>query len=130
MKETMIRRRTLMFCEQLSLPSFQVIVINADVGCVRCQDRVSQIVSKMTGIEEYVVDLKKKLVMARGDFRPRLVSLSHRQQVKDVISQTTPSQNAKRLLRPLNLFFRSIFSLCLRPSTHYKNSLTCYKALH
>ncbi|XP_010516777.1 PREDICTED: uncharacterized protein LOC104792342 [Camelina sativa] len=116
MKETMMRRRTLMFCEQLSLPSFQVIVINADVGCIRCQDRVSQIVSKMTGIEEYMVDLKKKLVMARGAFRPRLVSLSH-QQVKDVVSQTTTPQNAKHLLRPLNLFFRSIFSLCLRPST-------------
>ncbi|XP_010505093.1 PREDICTED: uncharacterized protein LOC104781981 [Camelina sativa] len=116
MKETMMRRRTLMFCEQLSLPSFQVIVIYADVGCVRCQDRVSQIISKMTGIDEYVVDLKKKMVMARGDFRPRLVSLSsHQQQVKDVVSQTTP-QNAKRLFRPINLFFRSIFSLCLRPS--------------
>ncbi|KAG7573743.1 Heavy metal-associated domain superfamily [Arabidopsis suecica] len=115
MKEPMMRRRTLMLCEQLSLPSFQVIEINADVGCVCCQDRVSKIVSKMTGIEEYVVDLKKKLVMARGDFRPRLVS-SHQQQVKDVVSQT-PCQSAKRLLRPLNLFLRSIFSLCLRPCT-------------
>jgi len=28
---------------------FQVIEINADVGCVACQDRVSKIVSKMTG---------------------------------------------------------------------------------
>ncbi|ANM63298.1 Heavy metal transport/detoxification superfamily protein [Arabidopsis thaliana] len=93
---------------------FQVIEINADVGCVACQDRVSKIVSKMTGIEEYVVDLKKKLVMARGDFRPRLVS--SQQQVKDVVSQT-PSQNAKRLLRPLKIFLRSIFSLCLRPTT-------------
>ncbi|CAH8264848.1 unnamed protein product [Arabidopsis lyrata] len=115
MKEPMMRRRTLMICEKLSLPSFQVIEINADVGCVCCQDRVSRIVSKMTGIEEYVVDLKKKLVMARGDFKPRLVS-SHQQQVKDVVSQT-PSQNAKRLLRPLNLFLRSIFCLCLRPRT-------------
>ncbi|CAA0374867.1 unnamed protein product [Arabidopsis thaliana] len=120
MKEPMMRRRTLMLCEKLSLPSFQVIEINADVGCVACQDRVSKIVSKMTeremaaGIEEYVVDLKKKLVMARGDFRPRLVS--SQQQVKDVVSQT-PSQNAKRLLRPLKIFLRSIFSLCLRPTT-------------
>ena len=28
---------------------FQVIVVNADVGCDHCQDRVSKIVSKMTG---------------------------------------------------------------------------------
>ncbi|EOA28600.1 hypothetical protein CARUB_v10024820mg [Capsella rubella] len=117
MKETMMRRRTLILCEQLSVPSFQIIEINADVGCVRCQDRVSQIVSKMTGIEEYVVDLKKKLVMARGDFRARLVT--HHQQVKDVVVSQTPSQNTTKHLffRPLNLFFRSIFSLCLRPTT-------------
>ncbi|KAL1211142.1 hypothetical protein V5N11_008600 [Cardamine amara subsp. amara] len=113
MTEPMMRRRTLMLCEQLSLPSFQVIEINAEVGCVYCQDRVSKIVSKMTGIEEYVVDFKKKLVMARGDFRPRLVS---HQQVKNVVS-LTPSQNAKRLFRPLNLFLRSLFSLCLCPRT-------------
>ncbi|ESQ52195.1 hypothetical protein EUTSA_v10017440mg [Eutrema salsugineum] len=114
MKEPMMRRRTLMLCEELSLPSFQIIVINADVGCVRCQDRVSKIVSKMTGIEEYVVDVKKKLVMARGDFKPRLIS--HQQQVKGVVSQTL-FQDAKRFFRSLNLFLRSIFSLCLCPST-------------
>uniref|UniRef100_A0A1J3HP35 HMA domain-containing protein n=1 Tax=Noccaea caerulescens TaxID=107243 RepID=A0A1J3HP35_NOCCA len=114
MTEPIVRRRTLMLCEELSLPLFQVIVIKADVGCVRCQDRVSKIVSKMSGIEEYVVDLKNKIVMARGDFRPRLVS--HQQQVKDVVSQTL-SQNAKRFFRPSNLFLRSIFSLCSCPST-------------
>ncbi|CAH2059205.1 unnamed protein product [Thlaspi arvense] len=92
-----------------------VIVIKADVGCVRCQDRVSKIVSKMTGIEEYVVDLKNKLVMTRGAFRPRLVS---HQQVKDVIVSQTLPQNAKRFFRPLNLLLRSIFSRCLLcPST-------------
>ncbi|CAN8316506.1 unnamed protein product [Cochlearia groenlandica] len=101
----MIKRRTLMLCEELSLPSYQVIVINADVGCVRCQDRVSKIISKMSGIEEYVVDVKKKFVMAKGDFRLRLVS---HQQVNDIIV----SQNAKRFFQPLKLFFRSVFSLC------------------
>ncbi|RID67054.1 hypothetical protein BRARA_D02159 [Brassica rapa] len=122
-----MRLRTLMLCEELSLPSkhakqninmgnkiqFQVIVVNADVGCDHCQDRVSKIVSKMTGIEEYVVDVKNKQVMARGDFKPRLVS---HQQVKNVASQTL-SHNAKRFFRPLNLFLRSIFSICLCPNT-------------
>ncbi|KAG2285540.1 hypothetical protein Bca52824_045144 [Brassica carinata] len=108
-----MRLRTLMLCEELSLPSFQVIVVNADVGCDHCQDRVSKIVSKMNGIEEYVVDVKNKQVMARGDFKPRLVS---HQQVKNVASQTL-SQNAKRFFRPLNLFLRSIFSICLCPNT-------------
>ncbi|KAF2602966.1 hypothetical protein F2Q70_00028419 [Brassica cretica] len=51
--------------------------------------------------------------MARGDFKPRLVS---HQQVKNVASQTL-SQNAKRFFRPLNLFLRSIFSICLCPNT-------------
>ncbi|KAF8108963.1 hypothetical protein N665_0104s0270 [Sinapis alba] len=108
-----MRLRSLMCCEELSLPLFQVIVINADVGCVHCQDRVSKIVSRMTGIEEYTVDVKNKQVMARGDFKPRLVS---HQQVKNVASQTL-YQNAKRFLRPLNLFLCSIFSNCLCPNT-------------
>ncbi|KAJ4903676.1 Heavy metal transport/detoxification superfamily protein [Raphanus sativus] len=104
-----MRLRTLMLCEELSLPSFQVIVINADVGCVHCQDRVSKIVSKMTGIEEYTVDVKNKQVMARGDFKPRLVS-------HHLASQTL-SQKAKRFFRPLNVFLRSIFCNCLCPKT-------------
>ncbi|CAH8387298.1 unnamed protein product [Eruca vesicaria subsp. sativa] len=108
-----MRPHTLMVCEELSLPSFQIIVINADVGCDHCQDRVSKIVSKMTGIEEYVVDVKNKQVMARGHFKPRLVS---HQQVKNIASQTL-SQNAKRFFRPLNIFIRSIFSNCLCPNT-------------
>lgn len=81
---------------------------------IKVMNTFDQINGDLAGIEEYVVDLKKKLVMARGDFKPRLVS--HHQQVKDVVSQT-PSQNAKRLFRPINLFLRSLFSLCLCPRT-------------
>ncbi|KAG2309117.1 hypothetical protein Bca52824_028865 [Brassica carinata] len=67
----------------------------------------------LTGIEEYTVDVKNKQVMARGDFKPRLVPLY---QVKNVASQTL-SQNAKRFFRPLNVFLRSFFTNCLCPST-------------
>ncbi|KAF2566320.1 hypothetical protein F2Q70_00025018 [Brassica cretica] len=51
--------------------------------------------------------------MARGDFKPRLVS---HQQANNVASQTL-SRNAKHFFRPLNLFLCSIFSMCLCPQT-------------
>ncbi|PSS09717.1 Protein SODIUM POTASSIUM ROOT DEFECTIVE 1 like [Actinidia chinensis var. chinensis] len=57
----------LMYAENLTLPSFQVIVISANLGCSFCRQRVSHILSKITGLREYTVDVRNKQVMVKGD---------------------------------------------------------------
>ncbi|KAI8546564.1 hypothetical protein RHMOL_Rhmol07G0128300 [Rhododendron molle] len=60
-------QQALMYAENLTLPSFQVIVISANLGCDCCRQRVSQIMSKMTGLAEYTVDVQNKQVVAKSD---------------------------------------------------------------
>ncbi|XP_027187162.1 uncharacterized protein [Cicer arietinum] len=43
--------RSLLYLKNLTLPSFQVVVIAANMGCNVCQGRVSRVVSKMTDTE-------------------------------------------------------------------------------
>ncbi|KAF7137344.1 hypothetical protein RHSIM_Rhsim07G0108100 [Rhododendron simsii] len=60
-------QQALMYAENLTLPSFQVIVISANLGCDCCRQRVSQIMSKLTGVTEYTVDVQNKQVVAKSD---------------------------------------------------------------
>ncbi|CAL9144455.1 unnamed protein product, partial [Musa hybrid cultivar] len=60
-------KQSLRSVENLSLPSVQVVVMNANMGCSHCRQRVSKVVSKMNaGLMEYMVDLSKKEVTVRG----------------------------------------------------------------
>uniref|UniRef100_A0A1D1XH38 Copper chaperone CopZ n=1 Tax=Anthurium amnicola TaxID=1678845 RepID=A0A1D1XH38_9ARAE len=60
-------KQTLRFAEDLTLPTEQVIVMTANMGCSHCRGRVSQVVSKMNaGLLDYAVDLRKKEVVVRG----------------------------------------------------------------
>ncbi|TKY55441.1 Copper transport protein ATX1 [Spatholobus suberectus] len=68
MKPTTNDRRSLLYMENLTLPSFQVVVIRANMGCNGCRGRVSRVVSKMTGLTEYTMDVSKKEVTIKGDF--------------------------------------------------------------
>ncbi|KAG9452347.1 hypothetical protein H6P81_005251 [Aristolochia fimbriata] len=52
--------------ENLSLPSVQVIVMNANMGCSHCRQRVSLMISKINGVIDCVVDVKKREVTVRG----------------------------------------------------------------
>ncbi|KAK9277683.1 hypothetical protein L1049_007230 [Liquidambar formosana] len=61
--------RTLIYFEKLTLPSFQVIVLTANTGCASCRRRVSQLISKMTRLTEYTVDVRNKQVVIKGDVR-------------------------------------------------------------
>ncbi|KAH1249064.1 hypothetical protein GmHk_05G012517 [Glycine max] len=80
-KATTNDNNSLLHLENLTLPSFQVVVIAANMGCNGCRGRVSRVVSKMTVIElslccktltcrltEYTVDVRKKEVTIKGDF--------------------------------------------------------------
>ncbi|KAL5064304.1 hypothetical protein RYX36_026041, partial [Vicia faba] len=62
---------SLLYLENLTLPTFQVVVIAANMGCNGCQERVSRVVSKMTGLTEYTIDVRKHEVTVKGDFMVR-----------------------------------------------------------
>ncbi|KAK9668343.1 hypothetical protein RND81_13G053600 [Saponaria officinalis] len=59
----------LFFAENLSIPTFQVVVMSANMGCSSCRSRVHKLLSKMIGFEEYSVDVLNKEVMIKGDLR-------------------------------------------------------------
>ncbi|KAM0947131.1 putative heavy metal-associated domain, HMA, heavy metal-associated domain superfamily [Dioscorea sansibarensis] len=59
-------KQALRFAENLSLPKVQVIVMRANMSCDHCRKRVSQVISKMNGLVDYMVDMNKKEVVVRG----------------------------------------------------------------
>ncbi|XP_058764416.1 uncharacterized protein LOC131637863 [Vicia villosa] len=63
--------QSLLYLENLTLPTFQVVVIAANMGCNGCQERVSRVVSKITGLTEYTIDVRKHEVTVKGDFMVR-----------------------------------------------------------
>ncbi|KAI9174632.1 hypothetical protein LWI28_020359 [Acer negundo] len=63
-----LTKNSLLYSENLTRPSFQVIVITANMGCAQCRQRVTQVISKMTGLREYTVDVPNRQVIVKGDF--------------------------------------------------------------
>ncbi|XP_020083830.1 uncharacterized protein LOC109707138 isoform X2 [Ananas comosus] len=59
-------KQALRFAENLTLPSVQVVVVSANMGCSHCRGRVTQVVSRMNGLQDYIVDFGKKEVTVRG----------------------------------------------------------------
>ncbi|WCJ25937.1 Heavy metal transport/detoxification superfamily protein [Euphorbia peplus] len=59
--------KSLMYFEDLTVPT--VIVMSGSMRCVRCRERVTRIISKITGLREYTVDLLNRQVIVMGDFR-------------------------------------------------------------
>ncbi|KAK7346712.1 hypothetical protein VNO80_21235 [Phaseolus coccineus] len=68
MKASTNDNRSLLHMENLTLPPFQVVVIAANMGCNGCRRRVFRVVSRMTGLTEYSVDVRKREVTIKGDF--------------------------------------------------------------
>ncbi|URE04563.1 Heavy-metal-associated domain [Musa troglodytarum] len=61
------KQTTLRSAENLSLPSVQMVVMNASVDCNHCRERISKVVSKMnSGLLDYMVDLRNKEVTVTG----------------------------------------------------------------
>ncbi|XP_052879312.1 uncharacterized protein LOC108476923 [Gossypium arboreum] len=73
--------KTLLHFEDLALPSFQVIVMSANMGCAQCREKVSKVTSKMTGLREYIVDVSNKQVVVKAD-------LGFRWKLKNEFSKT------------------------------------------
>ncbi|KAL5815191.1 hypothetical protein ACOSQ3_025987 [Xanthoceras sorbifolium] len=92
---------TLLYYENLTLPTFQVIVMTANMGCDQCRQRVSQLISKMTGLKEYTVDVPNRQVIVKGDF-------GFHREVEDYYS---PKSKIKNRCQPLH-FFKSFKENC------------------
>nr|XP_009401615.1 PREDICTED: uncharacterized protein LOC103985593 isoform X2 [Musa acuminata subsp. malaccensis] len=61
------KQTTLRSAENLSLPSVQMVVMNASADCNHCRERVSKVVSKMnSGLLDYTFDLRNKEVTVTG----------------------------------------------------------------
>ncbi|KAJ4821875.1 hypothetical protein Tsubulata_026845, partial [Turnera subulata] len=46
--------------ESLSLPLVQEVVLSADIGCARCQQRVADIMSRMSETESITINVLEK----------------------------------------------------------------------
>ncbi|KAL6839937.1 hypothetical protein ACP4OV_029747 [Aristida adscensionis] len=68
---TETKQQALRLAEDLSLPSVQVVVMSANMGCSHCRQRVANVVSKMNGLLDYMVDFGKKEVTVRGKVHPK-----------------------------------------------------------
>ncbi|XP_010258960.1 PREDICTED: uncharacterized protein LOC104598538 isoform X2 [Nelumbo nucifera] len=96
--ETMTKQ-ALRFAENLTLPP--VVVMSANMGCIHCRQRVSQVISKMNGLLEYVVDVHNKQVIMKG-------TLTDPDQTERMALLNFPTKSKKN---------KSSFSLCLFGST-------------
>ncbi|XVF51722.1 hypothetical protein PTKIN_Ptkin04bG0207500 [Pterospermum kingtungense] len=95
-------KNSLLHFEDLTLPSFQVIVMTANMGCARCRERVSQVISKMTGLREYTVDVSNKQVIVKADFGLRW----------DVEEEELPKNEKIKDWHPLKTF-KCLSLICL-----------------
>ncbi|XP_062230238.1 uncharacterized protein LOC133927913 isoform X2 [Phragmites australis] len=73
------KQQALRFAEDLSLPSVQVVVMSANMGCSHCRQRVANVVSKMNaGLLDYMVDFGKKEVTVRGKVHAKKKKKKHK----------------------------------------------------
>ncbi|XP_017972763.1 PREDICTED: uncharacterized protein LOC18606275 [Theobroma cacao] len=94
-------KHSLLHYEDLTLPSFQVIVMTANMVCAQCRKKVSQVISKMTGLREYTVDVSNKQVIVKADF-------GFRWNVKDHLSKSEKRKD----WRSLQLFKSCFGPIC------------------
>ncbi|KAK3224882.1 hypothetical protein Dsin_004744 [Dipteronia sinensis] len=91
-----LTKNSLLYSENLSRPSFQVIVMTANMGCAQCRQRVTQVVSKMSGLKECTVDVPNRQVIVKGDF-------GFRRNLED----NSPKNKLKTRCYPLQYFFKN-----------------------
>ncbi|GER28045.1 heavy metal transport/detoxification superfamily protein [Striga asiatica] len=58
-----LSKRALFLVANLSLPTFQVVAVGADLGCAHCRQRVTQVTTRMSGSKEFAVDVCRKQVI-------------------------------------------------------------------
>ncbi|CAO2828397.1 unnamed protein product [Amaranthus hypochondriacus] len=63
---------SLAFMESLTMPQVQEVVLSADVRCMECQKRISDMISRLNETESVVVNLleKKVVITCKGLLKP------------------------------------------------------------
>ncbi|KAJ0106555.1 hypothetical protein Patl1_18500 [Pistacia atlantica] len=68
-----LTHNSLIYSENLTLPTFQVIVMNANMRCAQCRQRVSQVTSKIKGEEfnpvNYIFNIKPRERILNGEVK-------------------------------------------------------------
>ncbi|KAJ0945524.1 putative heavy metal-associated domain superfamily [Helianthus annuus] len=64
-----VSNRSLLYVAHLAVPSSQVIVINANLGCACCRERFHKIMTRIKGLKEYTVDVRNSKVILRGNMK-------------------------------------------------------------
>ncbi|XP_020259487.1 uncharacterized protein LOC109835934 isoform X2 [Asparagus officinalis] len=86
-------KESLRFAEDLTLPKVQVIVMRANMNCKHCRRRVSTIISKMNGLLDYMVDMKKKEVTLRAVVDTKHINKKRRKTKQDTFDHTDNKKN-------------------------------------
>eukprot|EP01018_Ginkgo_biloba_P028932 Gb_22606 [translate_table: standard] len=78
--------QALRFAEALTMPRVQVVVLNANMRCHECRQRVSQVLSKMDILMGYGVDVTQRKVTVKGrvDLKKRMRRLSNENKRKSI----------------------------------------------
>ncbi|XVE57669.1 hypothetical protein DITRI_Ditri04bG0108100 [Diplodiscus trichospermus] len=71
------------------------------MGCAQCRKKISQVISKMTGLREYTVDISNKLVTVKADF-------GFRCNAKDYLSK----DEKRKHWHPLKVFKYCLSLIC------------------
>ncbi|XP_026407107.1 uncharacterized protein LOC113302419 isoform X2 [Papaver somniferum] len=115
--EEIENRQALKYAENLTLPA--VIVVSANMGCDHCQQRVSQLISKMNGVEDCVVDVGKGQVTMRG-----LISNNKKKMMKKkkkdrgiIISGSNKETIIEGLTAVKSFSYAVLFHLFMKPIT-------------
>ncbi|KAM3687020.1 hypothetical protein ACB098_10G046000 [Castanea mollissima] len=97
-----LNEKSLLHTENLTPPSFQVVVLTANMGCKRCRQRVSEVASKMTGLKEYTVDVHNRQVIIKADLG------FHWKVENDPLNKSEMNQEC----RPLTYLLKTFRSTC------------------
>ncbi|KAL8263755.1 hypothetical protein R6Q59_021885 [Mikania micrantha] len=64
-----VSNRALVYVANLAVPTSQVIVISANLGCASCRERFYKIMIRINGLKEYTVDVRNNKVIMRGKMK-------------------------------------------------------------
>ncbi|XP_026401458.1 uncharacterized protein LOC113297246 isoform X2 [Papaver somniferum] len=118
--EEIENRQALKYAENLTLPA--VIVVSANMGCDHCQERVSQLISKMNGVEDCVVDVGKGQVTMRGliSNNKKKMMMKNKKKKKDrriIISGSNKETIIEGLTAVKSSSYAVLFYLFMKPIT-------------
>ncbi|KAG8054092.1 hypothetical protein GUJ93_ZPchr0001g30304 [Zizania palustris] len=100
------KQQALRLAEDLSLPSVQVVVMSANMGCSHCRQRVTKVVSKMNaGLLDYMVDFGKKEVTVRGT----VVHTNNKRKQRNKKNKSPSQSQSNHSVRTLSWFLRRCY---------------------